>query len=80
MGPTVKYVDRKCFMLTNGQCFKHLFVWSYIPPVEDFNILLQNCYDLMTDSLLEETDKIKVKRFKKKDNGLQVEIKGEKHD
>ena len=41
------------FTLKGVGTFKHLFKWSYVPDVKDFEVLLSHCYELITDWELE---------------------------
>lgn len=64
-GLRVRHVDQDYFQLRDGRTFKHLFTWSYVPSLSDFEVLLLHCYEMMTDKLLEVCP-LKEKLFRKK--------------
>ena len=48
----VKSITKEHFVLRDGRRFRHLFPWSHVPLLADFENLLTHCYDMMTDSSL----------------------------
>jgi hypothetical protein len=59
----VKCVTERHFELADGRKFKHLFRWSFVPLLADFEKLLANCYELMTDRDLEIFTRKKPKKM-----------------
>lgn len=58
-----RYLSKEAFMLSDGRCYRHLFTWSYVPELRDFEKLLAVCWDSMTQPELQI--KIKLKKHPK---------------
>ena len=41
--PEIQCVDQSGFTLSDGRRFRHLFRWSYVPDLEDFQKLFFYC-------------------------------------